>query len=119
MRDLRIVVCTAILLLTAGFASAQSQDQLSQVAGTGTSNPFASPYAIPTGVAVDSSGNVYISDTTDCVVYELSGGTLTLIAGTPGSCAYSGDGGPATGAQLDQTYGLAVDSSGDLFIADA
>lgn len=119
MRKLRIVVCTAILLLTAGFASAQSQDQLSQVAGAGTSNPFSTSTAQPTGVAVDSSGNVYISDVTDCAVYELSGGTLTVVVGTPGSCGYGGDGGPATSAQLAAPYGLAFDSSGDLFIADA
>jgi hypothetical protein len=118
MRNLRIVVCPAILLLTAGFASAQSQDQLSNVAGTGTSAPFFSSTALPSGVAVDSSGNVYISDFADCVVYKLSGGTLTVIAGTAGSCGYGGDGGPATSAQLGGSYGLALDSSGDLFIAD-
>ncbi len=118
MRNLRTVVCTAILLLTAGFASAQQQDQLSNVAGAGTSNQFFSLNAEPTGVAVDSSGNVYISDNTDCVVYELSGGTLNVIAGTVGSCGYGGDGGPATSAQLSGSYGLALDSSGNLFIAD-
>jgi hypothetical protein len=119
MRNLRIVVCTAILLLTAGFAGAQTQDQLSNVAGTGTSNPFLSSTAIPSAVVVDSSGNVYISDFTDCVVYELSGGTLTAIAGTAGSCGYGGDSGPATSAQINSSYGLALDSAGDLFIADS
>ena len=119
MRNLRIAVCTAVLLLTAGFASAQSQDQLSQVAGAGTTNPFFTSTDDPTGVAVDSSGNVYISDISDCAVYELSGGTLTVVAGTPGSCTDGGDGGPATSAQLAAPYGLAFDSSGDLFIADS
>jgi trimeric autotransporter adhesin len=119
MRNLRIVICTAILLLTAGFASAQQQDVLSNVAGTGTSAPFFTSNASPTGVAVDSSGNVYIIDNTDCVVYELSGGALTVIAGTPGSCGYSGDGAAATSAQLSDPIGLALDSAGDLFIADS
>src|SRR2546421_2792432 len=45
-------------------------------------------------------------------------GTITTVAGT-GSGAYSGDGGQATSAALDFTLGVAVDSSGDLFIADA
>src|SRR5438105_7532343 len=43
------------------------------------------------------------------------GGTITTVAGT-GSGAYSGDGGQATSAALDFTLGVAVDSSGDLFI---
>jgi len=44
-------------------------------------------------------------------------GTISTRAGT-GSCGYSGDGGLASSAQLGQPYDIAVDSSGDIFIAD-
>ena len=103
-----------------GFASAQQQDQIkSTVAGTGTSNPFFTSTANLAGVATDSSGNVFIVDYSDCAVYEFSGGTLTPIAGTPGSCGYSGDGGAATSAQLRHSnWGTALDSAGNLYIAD-
>ena len=72
----------------------------------------------PTGVASDSSGNIYIADRSNCVVREVNGGTgiITTFAGT--TCGYSGDGGPATSAQLNQPYKVAVDSSGDVYIAD-
>ena len=72
----------------------------------------------PTGVASDTSGNIYIADRSNCVVREVNGGTgiITTFAGT--TCGYSGDGGPATSAQLNQPYKVAVDSSGDVYIAD-
>ncbi|MGD0668821.1 MAG: hypothetical protein ABSB23_14775 [Bryobacteraceae bacterium] len=67
-------------------------------------------------VATDASGNVYFSS--GHAVFKISsGGTLTLAAGNsrPG---FSGDGGPATAAQLNSPQGLAVDSQGNLYIAD-
>jgi hypothetical protein len=72
----------------------------------------------PTGVASDSSGNIYIADRSNCVVREVNGGTgiITTFAGT--TCGYSGDGGPATSAQLNQPYKVAVDSSDNVYIAD-
>jgi hypothetical protein len=71
----------------------------------------------PTGVAVDSSGNVYIADAHNQRIREVRGGTITTIAGT-GAAGYSGDGGRATSAQLALPSGVAVDSSGTLYIAD-
>jgi sugar lactone lactonase YvrE len=73
----------------------------------------------PTGVASDSSGNIYIADRSNCVVREVNAGTgiITTFAGT-GACGFSGDNGPATSAQLNQPYKVAVDSSGDVYIAD-
>lgn len=64
-------------------------------------------------------GNVYIADTYNCVVRKVRAGTgvITTIAGT-GVCGYSGDGGPATGAQLDKPDGIALDGLGNLYIAD-
>ena len=72
----------------------------------------------PEGVFVDGSGNVFVADTDNCVIREISSGNISTVAGTPGSCGYSGDGGPATSAQLDDPFGVFVDGSGNLYIAD-
>jgi uncharacterized repeat protein (TIGR01451 family) len=69
------------------------------------------------GLAVDSSGNLYISDISNSIVREVAAGIITTVAGN-GSSGYSGDGGPATSAKLYEPYGIAVDASGNLYIAD-
>ncbi len=71
----------------------------------------------PSAVAVDGSGNLYIAEA--AAVRKIQpGGIITTVAGN-GSSGYSGDGGPATAAQLNGPSGLAFDASGNLFIADA
>jgi sugar lactone lactonase YvrE len=73
----------------------------------------------PDGVAVDASGNVYIADTNNAEVRKVSNGVITLVAGTGnGTAGYSGDNGPATSAQLSLPFGVAVDASGNVYIAD-
>jgi len=72
----------------------------------------------PEGVAVDTAGNVYIADTLDNAVRKVStDGTITTIAGF-GTPAFSGDGGPATKAALNHPYAVAVDTNGNVYIAD-
>ena len=72
-----------------------------------------------TGVAVDpTTGDLYIGDSENFRVRRVSGGTITTVAGN-GSFGYSGDGGPATSAMLSYSYGIAFDSTGNLYIADA
>ncbi len=96
------------------------------VAGTGTAgfngNGIAATSARlqdPSGVAVDSRGDLFIADTGNNMVREviLSTGVITLVAGN-GRGAFSGDGFSAKQASLNGPYGLALDSQGDLFIAD-
>jgi uncharacterized protein (TIGR03437 family) len=69
-------------------------------------------------VAVDRAGTLYIADTGNRVVRRVSPGALvTAIAGN-GTCCYSGDGGLALDAQLDQPWGVAVDANGNVYVAD-
>ncbi len=72
----------------------------------------------PSGIAVDSSGNLFIADRVNDRVRKVDAlGVIATVAGT-GRGDYSGDGGPATSAQIDAPDGLAVDPSGGLLIAD-
>ena len=74
----------------------------------------------PAGLAVADNGDVYIADTENSRVRKVSGGIMTTIAGTgrAGVFGFSGDGGPATSAQLYYPVGVAVDAQGDVYIAD-
>jgi uncharacterized protein (TIGR03437 family) len=73
----------------------------------------------PAGVAVDSSGNLYIADTSNHVVRMVNtSGTITTFAGT-NTGGYSGDGGAAIDAELAFPASVAVDASGNVFIADS
>lgn len=76
---------------------------LSLVAETGAS-----------GIALDSAGSVYLAGDS---IRKVSGGVITTVAGN-GPPGFSGDNGPATSAQLNSSYGIAVDSAGSLYIAD-
>ena len=72
----------------------------------------------PAGLAVDHAGNVYIADTGNHRIRRIDAtGTIRTIAGT-GEPGFSGDGGPATKAQLSSPIALAVDGAGNLYVAD-
>ena len=74
--------------------------------------------AFPFGLAVDGSGNLYVADTNNHRIRRVDAeGVITTIAGT-GERGFGGDGGPATEAQFSSPYGLAVDGSGNLYVAD-
>jgi sugar lactone lactonase YvrE len=67
---------------------------------------------------VAADGTIYTADLVLCVIYKISNGIVTTVAGN-GSAGYSGDHGPATSAQLNTPWGLALDSAGNLYIADS
>ncbi len=81
--------------------------------GTGPSASFCGPL----GVAVDSSGNIYVADTWNYLVREItSGGVVSTLAGSAGVTGATN--GTGTGASFFVPTGVAVDSSGNLYIAD-
>lgn len=98
---------------------------ISTIAGNGTtgysgdgSSATAAQLSTPRGVAVDASGNVYISDFDNNRVRMVNGsGVISTVAGD-GSYAYGGDGGLATAAQIYYPMGLFIDASGNLYIVD-
>jgi sugar lactone lactonase YvrE len=99
---------------------------LGVVAGGGTAYPgngvLATSVALnsPNDVASDASGNLYIADTWNYVVRKVaaSTGITTIVAGTFMTQGYSGDKGPAASAELSFPEGVAVDTSGNIYIAD-
>ena len=100
---------------------------ISTVAGTGGDAGFSgdggqatsAELNAPTGVAVDALGDLFVADSGNQVIRQVApNGMIYTVAGTPGNVGYSGDGGPATGAALSAPQGVAVDPSGNLFIAD-
>lgn len=73
----------------------------------------------PSDVAVDTSKNFYIADFSNNVIRKVSGGIITTVAGNYSMGAgFSGDGGPATAAELNGPSGVDVDSAGNIYIAD-
>ncbi len=74
---------------------------------------------MPFDVAFDQGGNLYISDSFNHCIRRVAAttGTITTVAGS-GRKGYSGDGGPAIQAKLDEPYGVVVDRQGNLYFAD-
>jgi len=99
---------------------------MSTLAGTGTSGytgnggpATAAQISDATGIAADAAGNVYFSDYNNQVVRKVdAAGIITLFAGNH-TAGYSGNGGPATAAQLSNPTGVAVDAAGNVYIAEA
>ena len=83
-------------------------------AGPATNAMMNGPY----GVAMDATGNLYIADFDNNVVRKVTtNGIITTVAGD-GTQGFSGNGGAATNASLNNPYGVAVDAIGNLYIAD-
>ena len=99
---------------------------ITTVAGTGMpgylgdGGPATGARLIPSGLAVDAAGNIYVADATDSVIREVAAATgiIATVAGT-GTAGLSGDGSQAASAQLSSPDDVAVDATGNLYIADA
>jgi large repetitive protein len=74
----------------------------------------------PHGIQVDPAGDIYISDPSSQVIREvnIATGKISTIAGTT-SAGYTGDSGSAAAAQLNAPYGMLLDESGNLYVADS
>lgn len=113
----KVTAATGVISLYAGNGKAS-------YSGDGGPATAASMYA-PTACALDSAGNLYVADDANSVIRKISASTgiITTVAGngvnagTSGG-AFNGDGGLATNAELNHPFGVAVDSSGNLFISD-
>jgi streptogramin lyase len=119
------LAASASFVLAGGVASATAPapGQLAVIAGNGTygaaspGTAISSDLEAPSGVAVDSTGDVYFADESNNVVDKVTpGGTLSIIAGTGTAGAPAT--GTATASPLDSPSGVAVDSTGDVYIAD-
>jgi sugar lactone lactonase YvrE len=116
-----------VAALSAGmlFAGAGHSQTINTLAGNGTrgfsgdGGPGTSASLnIAADVAVDAAGNAYIADTFNSRIRKIApDGTITTAAGD-GTYGHSGDGGPATAAQIGYVFQLAVDAAGNLFLAD-
>jgi sugar lactone lactonase YvrE len=105
------------------YISDSGNNQLKQLGSAGTVTAVLAGTAaiqmnLPKNVAVDSGNNLFFSDEASHVVWRLSAsGGISVFAGN-GSPGFGGDGGPATQANLHSPGGLAVDATGNLYIAD-
>ncbi len=108
VRELNLV--TGTLVTVAGSTSGFSGD-----AGPAT----LAQLNLPTALALDADGNLYIADTGNHRIRKLTlaTGIITTVAGI-GSQGFSGDNGPAISAAIDSPTGLAVDVAGNLYLAD-
>jgi YVTN family beta-propeller protein len=96
-------------------------DVIRKVDTSGTITTFATSanFSYLLQMAVDSSNNVYVADAGTCVIWKITpAAVVSIAAGTLFTCGYSGDGLPATSAQLNSPYSVTFDGSGNMLIAD-
>jgi uncharacterized protein (TIGR03437 family) len=111
----------ACINLAAGDINTFAGNQATGANYTGDGGPATgASLADPVAVLLDASGNLYISDSGNNAIRKVdTSGIITTVAGMgPNAAAYSGDGGPAAKAELNGPKGIAVDSYGNLYIAD-
>lgn len=122
----RALTLVALLLVYSVAGHTQPTFTISTVAGNGMAGfsgdggpALNGSMNDPRGVVVDASGNVYVADLGNSRVRKVApNGTITTIAGN-GIQGFSGDGGAATSAELNQPIRVEVDALGNLYIADA
>ena len=105
---IRLITPAGVVTTMAGLAG---------VSGSADGTGSAARFNFPRSMAVDSSGNLYVTDTSNNTIRKItSGGVVTTLAGVAGS-AGSADG-TGSAARFNNPYGLTVDSSGNLFATD-
>jgi sugar lactone lactonase YvrE len=128
-----VAVSSVVVVVAGGVVSAvatplppnpQPGEITTAAGGGGILNPLATAPASqialssPAGVAADSAGDLFVADTANSVIREISpDGTSTTVAGV-GVPGKTGDNGPATSAELNRPRGVCVDGAGDVFIVD-
>ncbi|MBT9333123.1 Ig-like domain repeat protein, partial [Paracidobacterium acidisoli] len=133
----RVDALTGIITTVAGTASTAGQTNnlgyglnICSTAPCGDGQPATlALLSSPGGVALDAAGNLYIADTSDQTIRRVDAktGIISTVAGSyvsPGAYggfngSYSGDGGPATSAQLNNPTTVDLDNAGNLYILDA
>jgi len=109
--------CVVVKVLPSGILRVVAGNGICGYSGDGGQATAARLYS-PQGAAVDTVGNLYIADSRNRRIRKVTPtGTITTVAGN-GQASYSGDGGPATAASLNDPTGVAVDAAGNLYIAD-
>jgi uncharacterized protein (TIGR03437 family) len=121
---MRITFCFWVSFLGICFQASGQVGIVTTVAGNGNccfsgdgGPALSASLGLPSAVAVDASGNLFIADLSHRVRRVSASGIISAVAGN-GTQGFSGDGGPATAASLNTPGGIAVDGSGNLFIAD-
>ncbi len=111
---------------TARIRMVATDGTISTVAGNGNGGysgdggpALSAGLSYPHGLAVDTAGNIYIADSYNHVIRKVGlDHNISTVAGIPNSAGFSGDGGPAVNAQLNDPFGVAVDGAGNVLIAD-
>ena len=118
--------CVAFCLIGFFAAGQVGAQTISTVAGNGTYGfagdggaATSASLRNPNGMAVDSAGNIFVADRANHRIRKITvaTGVITTVAGNA-TQGFGGDGGPATSANLNNPFGVAVDSSGNLYVAD-